>query len=238
MSRANFLRSLDSGRAVRYSDRPAESAGPRLGADFQDASASARPILAGGARNGETATSSRRSPERGGSRVPGRRGRRWHPRAWRSPRVEEGGQLHISNFRRNIWRPAAADANLPGLRIHDLRHVAVALWIAAGASPKEVAASGQLRARPLRPPVPEADTALRAGWTACSARRRNTDGTRSPRTRTGHPSLIRLGCPELGGFSGAPPGTRPSVPSRLREAVSRAVSGVRATPPRVPVMVS
>jgi hypothetical protein len=117
MSRANFLRSLDSGRAVRYSDRPAESAGPRLGADFQDASASARPILAGGARNGETATSSRRSPERGGSRVPGRRGRRWHPRAWRSPRVEEGGQLHISNFRRNIWRPAAADANLPGLRI-------------------------------------------------------------------------------------------------------------------------
>jgi hypothetical protein len=141
MSRANFLRSLDSGRAVRYSDRPAESAGPRLGADFQDASASARPILAGGARNGETATSSRRSPERGGSRVPGRRGRRWHPRAWRSPRVEEGGQLHISNFRRNIWRPAAADANLPGLRIHDLRHAAVALWIAAGASPKEVAAS-------------------------------------------------------------------------------------------------
>jgi integrase len=30
--------------------------------------------------------------------------------------------------------------SLPGLRIHDLRHTAVALWIAAGASPKEVAA--------------------------------------------------------------------------------------------------
>jgi integrase len=27
-----------------------------------------------------------------------------------------------------------------GLRIHDLRHTAVALWIAAGANPKEVAA--------------------------------------------------------------------------------------------------
>jgi integrase len=31
-------------------------------------------------------------------------------------------------------------AALDGLRIHDLRHTAVALWIAAGASPKEVAA--------------------------------------------------------------------------------------------------
>jgi integrase len=51
-----------------------------------------------------------------------------------------GGQLRISNFRCKIWRPAVADANLVGLRIHDLRHTAVALWIAAGASPKEVAA--------------------------------------------------------------------------------------------------
>jgi hypothetical protein len=48
-----------------------------------------------------------------------------------------GGQLRISNFRRNIWRPAVADANLAGLRIHDLRHTAVALWIAAGASNPE-----------------------------------------------------------------------------------------------------
>jgi integrase len=50
------------------------------------------------------------------------------------------GQLRISNFRRNIRRPAVADANLAGLRIHDLRHTAVALWIAAGANPKEVSA--------------------------------------------------------------------------------------------------
>jgi hypothetical protein len=32
-------------------------------------------------------------------------------------------------------------AGLPGLRIHDLRHTAVALWIAAEPSPKEVAAA-------------------------------------------------------------------------------------------------
>jgi hypothetical protein len=50
-----------------------------------------------------------------------------------------GQVLRVSNFRRNIWRPAILAANLDGLRIHDLRHTAVALWIAAGASPKEVA---------------------------------------------------------------------------------------------------
>jgi integrase len=42
-------------------------------------------------------------------------------------------------FRNRIWRPATEAAGLAGLRIHDLRHTAVALWIAAGASPKEVA---------------------------------------------------------------------------------------------------
>jgi integrase len=35
---------------------------------------------------------------------------------------------------------AVKTAGLDGLRIHDLRHTAVALWIAAGANPKEVAA--------------------------------------------------------------------------------------------------
>jgi hypothetical protein len=44
-----------------------------------------------------------------------------------------------NNFRRRIWRPAVRAAEFDGLRIHDLRHTAVALWIAAGASPKEVA---------------------------------------------------------------------------------------------------
>jgi integrase len=45
----------------------------------------------------------------------------------------------VTGFRNRIWRPATLAAGLPGLRIHDLRHTAVALWIAAGASPKEVA---------------------------------------------------------------------------------------------------
>lgn len=52
----------------------------------------------------------------------------------------EGGFLRASLFRRRVWAPAVARAGLSPLRIHDLRHSAVALWIAAGASPKEVAA--------------------------------------------------------------------------------------------------
>jgi integrase len=50
-----------------------------------------------------------------------------------------GSALRATNFRRRIWRSAVRAAELDGLRIHDLRHTAVALWIAAGASPKEVA---------------------------------------------------------------------------------------------------
>ena len=48
----------------------------------------------------------------------------------------EGGPMRIANFRNRIWRPATTAAALDGLRIHDLRHTAVALWIAAGASPR------------------------------------------------------------------------------------------------------
>jgi integrase len=51
----------------------------------------------------------------------------------------QGGPLRVSAFRARVWRPAVAAAGLDGLRIHDLRHTAVALWIAAGASPREVA---------------------------------------------------------------------------------------------------
>jgi integrase len=52
----------------------------------------------------------------------------------------EGGPLRVTAFRARIWRPAVAAAGLAPLRLHDLRHTAVSLWIAAGASPKEVAA--------------------------------------------------------------------------------------------------
>jgi integrase len=52
----------------------------------------------------------------------------------------QGGPLRVTGFRARVWRPATRAAGLDGLRIHDLRHTAVALWIAAGANPKEVAA--------------------------------------------------------------------------------------------------
>jgi hypothetical protein len=46
----------------------------------------------------------------------------------------------VTLFRRRFWLSATRAAGLAGLRIHDLRHTAVALWIAAGANPKEVSA--------------------------------------------------------------------------------------------------
>jgi integrase len=56
-------------------------------------------------------------------------------------------------------------ADLDGLRIHDLRHTAVALWIAAGTGPKEVAvraghASVSFTLDRYGHLYPEADTAL------------------------------------------------------------------------------
>ena len=65
--------------------------------------------------------------------MPPRSGRQ--PRLHR-PRWEEG--LRVPGFRARLWMPATKAAGLQGLRIHDLRHTAVALWIAAGATPKEV----------------------------------------------------------------------------------------------------
>jgi hypothetical protein len=52
----------------------------------------------------------------------------------------EGGPLRVHGFRARVWRPATRRAGQEGLRIHDLRHTAAALWIAAQAGPKEVAA--------------------------------------------------------------------------------------------------
>ena len=52
---------------------------------------------------------------------------------------ERGGALRGSGFRRRGWRPAVKRAGLAPLRPHDLRHSAVAFWIAAGATPLEVA---------------------------------------------------------------------------------------------------
>ena len=72
--------------------------------------------------------------------------------------ASEGGALRVHGFRARVWRPATRAAGVDGLRIHDLRHTAVALWIAAGANPKEVSAGraclGEFHPGSLRPPVP------------------------------------------------------------------------------------
>jgi integrase len=78
----------------------------------------------------------------------------------------QGGPLRLPAFRARVWRPAIIAAGLGGLRIHDLRHTAVALWIAAGANPKEGSAraghaSVSFTLDRYGHLYPEADTALR-----------------------------------------------------------------------------
>lgn len=50
----------------------------------------------------------------------------------------EGGPLRVPAWRRRQWKPAIEKAGLSPLRPHDLRHTAVALWIASGANVLEV----------------------------------------------------------------------------------------------------
>jgi integrase len=61
-------------------------------------------------------------------------------------RSSEGDSTRLANWRHRVWEPAVKKAKLglcarttSGTRLC-LRHTAVALWIAAGASPKEIAA--------------------------------------------------------------------------------------------------
>jgi hypothetical protein len=51
----------------------------------------------------------------------------------------EGGPVRLASWRRRVSEPAIAAPGLAPFRPQDLRHTAVALWIAAVASPKEVA---------------------------------------------------------------------------------------------------
>ncbi len=46
-----------------------------------------------------------------------------------------GGPLRNSNFRSRVWLPALRATGLSGIRVHDLRHTAAALFIAEGAHP-------------------------------------------------------------------------------------------------------
>ncbi len=51
----------------------------------------------------------------------------------------QGQPLRNTNFRRQIWYRAVAEAGLPdGLRIHDLRHTCASLLISQGAHPKAI----------------------------------------------------------------------------------------------------
>jgi integrase len=93
----------------------------------------------------------------------------------------QGGTLRIVAFRNRIWRPATEAAGLTGLRIHDLRHTAVALWIAAGASPKEVAVraghtSVSFTLDRYGHLYPEADTRLRDRLDTLHASARRPEG--------------------------------------------------------------
>jgi integrase len=50
----------------------------------------------------------------------------------------DGGALRRTHFRSRHWSRAIKATGLSGLRVHDLRHTAVALWISAGANVKDV----------------------------------------------------------------------------------------------------
>jgi integrase len=49
-----------------------------------------------------------------------------------------GNPLRRASFGRHYWQPATTKAGLEGLRVHDLRHTFVSLWVAAGAHPGEI----------------------------------------------------------------------------------------------------
>jgi hypothetical protein len=118
-------------------------------------------------------------------------------------RAPAGGPLRINRFRYRMWLPAVMAAGLRGLRIHDLRHTAVALWIAAGASPKEVAArAGHTSVSFVLDRYghlfPESDAALRDRLDLLfrGATEQHTEHGRL-RHGQGTLSLSRCRCPEL-----------------------------------------
>ncbi|MCU1420186.1 MAG: site-specific integrase [Mycetocola sp.] len=62
----------------------------------------------------------------------------WPGRAVGPATVDYGRVLDVGSFRRNYFRPALKRAGLPDIRVHDLRHTAASLWLAAGFKPYEV----------------------------------------------------------------------------------------------------
>jgi integrase len=60
------------------------------------------------------------------------------PDAWLFD-APEGGPLRESNWKRSVgWSAATSAVGIPGFRVHDLRHTAASVWLAAGADPKVV----------------------------------------------------------------------------------------------------
>lgn len=55
-----------------------------------------------------------------------------------SHRVDYGRVWDLASFRRNYFKPALTRAELPAIRVHDLRHTAASLWLAAGFPPYQV----------------------------------------------------------------------------------------------------
>jgi integrase len=109
----------------------------------------------------------------------------------------QGGTLRLAGFRHRIWRPATRAAELDGLRIHDLRHTAVALWIAAGANPKEVAAraghtSVSFTLDRYGHLYPEADQALRDRLDALHALSQMCESPALDGSETDRPTRSRL----------------------------------------------
>lgn len=50
----------------------------------------------------------------------------------------EGGPFRLNSWRRRVWAPALAAAGIEALRVHDLRHTAISIWIATGANLLEI----------------------------------------------------------------------------------------------------
>jgi len=54
------------------------------------------------------------------------------PDAWLFD-APEGGPLRESNWKRSVgWSAATSAVGVPGFRVHDLRHTAASVWLAAG----------------------------------------------------------------------------------------------------------
>jgi integrase len=49
-----------------------------------------------------------------------------------------GGPIRLGNWRRRVWAPTVRSVGLEPTRVHDLRHFAASVAIAAGAHPKQV----------------------------------------------------------------------------------------------------